>query len=79
MTVVILIALVAVLSALGAAGYFMVKHSGTEDEASAATARSKSMVRALTIRIGVSVVLFLCILLAWYMGWIKPGGLPVSR
>ena len=70
-----MIALVAVLSALGAAGYFMVKHSGGDDPAQADSARSKSMVRALTIRIAVSVLLFLCILLSWYMGWITPHGL----
>ena len=37
------------------------------------------MARALTVRIGLSVLLFLCILIAWKLGYIQPGGLPVSR
>jgi hypothetical protein len=28
--------------------------------------------------VGISVVLFLCILLSWKMGWIKPTGIPLT-
>ncbi|WP_225783707.1 twin transmembrane helix small protein [Xenophilus sp. Marseille-Q4582] len=37
------------------------------------------MARALTVRIGLSVLLFLCILIAWKLGYIQPGGLPVGK
>jgi hypothetical protein len=37
------------------------------------------MVRALTVRIGLSVVLFLCLLAAWKLGYIQPGGLPLGK
>ena len=37
------------------------------------------MARALTLRIGLSIALFLFILLSWFMGWIQPTGLPTGR
>jgi hypothetical protein len=37
------------------------------------------MARALAVRVGVSVALFLLILLAWKLGWITPKGLPTGR
>jgi hypothetical protein len=48
---------------------------GNED----ADRRSKNMARALALRVGLSVALFLFILLSWYMGWVKPTGIPVSH
>jgi uncharacterized membrane protein len=42
-------------------------------------AKSGGMARALTFRIGISVVLFLCMLLAWKFGYIQPTGLPVGK
>jgi len=42
-------------------------------------ARSGSMARALTVRIGLSVLLFVCLLAAWKLGYIQPGGLPVGK
>ncbi|MBP6894945.1 MAG: twin transmembrane helix small protein [Gammaproteobacteria bacterium] len=41
--------------------------------------RPGGMARALTVRIGLSVVLFLCLLLAWKLGYIQPTGLPAGR
>ncbi len=37
------------------------------------------MARALTFRIGLSVLLFLCMLLAWKLGYIQPTGLPLGK
>jgi hypothetical protein len=37
------------------------------------------MMRALAVRIGVSVALFVCILVAWRLGWIHPSGLPLGK
>jgi hypothetical protein len=39
----------------------------------------KRMAWALAVRVGVSVALFLLILLAWHLGWIAPKGLPTGR
>lgn len=65
---------VAVLCSLAGAGVFMLRkgRSATGDE------RSKHMARALALRVALSIALFLLILLSWYMGWVKPGGIPVG-
>ena len=71
MNFVILIAFIGILGALAAAGFFMLR-KGSGDR------RSPNMARALAIRVGVSVALFLIILLSWWMGWIQPTGVPLS-
>jgi hypothetical protein len=63
----------AILGALIAAGVFMIR--GGRDAGS----RSGNMMRALTIRIALSVLLFVCIMAAWRLGWIHPTGLPLGR
>jgi len=40
---------------------------------------SKKMARALTWRVGLSVALFLLLMLAWYAGLIEPHGIPPGR
>lgn len=39
---------------------------------------SKKMVRSLAIRVGLSVALFLALMIAWYAGLIAPHGLPIE-
>ncbi|MEI7783066.1 MAG: twin transmembrane helix small protein [Betaproteobacteria bacterium] len=65
------LAFVAILGALASALYFMLKggHSG---------AKTNHMARALAFRVGFSILLFLCVLLAWKLGYIRPTGLPVG-
>jgi hypothetical protein len=77
MTIVIVIALIAVLAALFGAGLFMLRRPRGDRDASSAP--DKRMARALAVRVGVSVALFLLILLAWKLGWITPKGLPTGR
>lgn len=72
MKVVIVVMLVAVLAALAGAGMFMLR-KGREPGT-----RNSAMARALALRVGLSVALFLFILLAWHFGWIKPTGIPIS-
>jgi hypothetical protein len=36
------------------------------------------MAKALAFRVGFSIVLFLCILLAWKMGYIHPTGIALQ-
>jgi hypothetical protein len=76
MTFIIVIALVGILAALASAGVFMLKRP---KEGSSPQQADKRMARALAVRVGVSVALFLLILLAWQMGWISPKGLPTNR
>jgi hypothetical protein len=72
MKVFIVIVLVAILGVLASAGVFMLKKG--RDPATAPHA----MARALAWRVGLSVALFLFILLAWSQGWVRPTGIPVS-
>ena len=73
---IIVIALIAVLGALASAGFFMLRKS---DDGAAGGRRDARMARALALRVGLSIALFLFILLAWQMGWITPSGLPTGR
>ena len=67
------LAFVGILASLAFALYYMLK-DGRDGRA-----KTGGMARALTVRIGLSVVLFLCILVAWKLGYIQPGGLPVGK
>jgi len=64
MQLVIVLVLVAIVASLGQALFAM--SSGRGD--------SRKMVRALTLRIGLSVLLFGALMLAWYFGLISPHG-----
>jgi cell division protein FtsW (lipid II flippase) len=80
MSILVALTFLVILAALAAAGFFMLRSSGTQEGTDAdAAKRNSRMARALTVRIGVSVVLFICVLLAWKFGYIKPTGFPVSR
>lgn len=69
---VFVVVLVAILCALGAAGFAMLR-GGRADEP-----KSRRMMQALAWRVGLSVALFILILFSFAMGWIRPGGVPVS-
>lgn len=73
MTYLVAIAFVAILGSLGAALFHMLK--GRE---SSTNAPSGGMAKALAFRVGFSIVLFVCILLAWKLGWIQPSGIPAG-
>jgi hypothetical protein len=62
MRAVIAVAFVGILGALAAALVFLLRDRGGTNR----------MVNALTIRIGLSVALFLFILFSYWMGWIEP-------
>jgi len=72
MSLVIALAFAAILGALVLAGVFMLKGG----QGASASGR---MMRALALRIALSVALFACILIAWLLGWISPGGVPIGR
>lgn len=72
MKILIAIAFVGILGALLFAGISMVR-DGRDGQP-----KTKRMANALAWRVGISVLLFIVILLSYHMGWIKPSGLPVS-
>lgn len=73
MKIVMVLMLVLVLAALASAGLFMLRRGDNQAD------DDRRMARALAVRVGLSVALFLFVLLSWYMGWVKPGGLPSGR
>ena len=73
MTYLVALAFLAIIASLAAALFFMMK-DGTEGKA-----KTSNMARALAFRIGFSVLLFVCILIAWKAGYIQPTGLPVGK
>ncbi|MES2980118.1 MAG: twin transmembrane helix small protein [Pseudomonadota bacterium] len=70
MSYVIALAFVAILGSLASALFFMLK-DGTGGKA-----KTNNMARALAFRVGLSVLLFVCVLIAWKLGYIQPTGLP---
>ncbi|MDO8771011.1 MAG: twin transmembrane helix small protein [Burkholderiaceae bacterium] len=73
MTYLVIFAFVAILGSLAAALFFMLK--GGED----GTRKTSSMARALAFRVGLSIVLFICVLAAWKLGYIQPTGIPAGK
>ena len=67
------IAFIGIIGALVMAGVFMMR-DGRDGKP-----KSGSMVRALALRVGLSVLLFACILLAYWAGWIQPTGVPLGK
>ena len=59
---------IGILAALGSALYQLSRKGGD----------SKKMIRALAIRVGLSIALFLLLMILWYFGIITPHGLPVQ-
>jgi hypothetical protein len=69
----IALAFLAILASLGSALFFMMK-DGQDGKP-----KSSNMARALALRVGFSIVLFACILLAWKLGYIQPTGIPAGK
>lgn len=73
MKILVLLGFLAIVASLGSALFFMLR-TQRDDAAS-----GKRMARALAWRVGLSVVLFVCLLLAWKLGYIQPTGLSATR
>lgn len=73
MKILVVLAFVAIFASLGSALYFMMRdgHDGRP--------KTSNMARALAFRVGFSIVLFLCILLAWKFGYIHPTGIRAGQ
>lgn len=74
MKTILVVMLVAVLGALAGAGFFMLRKRDAVD----GNRGDSAMARALALRVALSIAAFLLVLLAWWMGWIQPTGIPVS-
>ncbi len=77
MTYIIIIGFIAILASLGFAMLFMLK--GGEKDKQDNKSKANSMAKALAFRVGLSILLFICILLAWKFGYIQPTGIAAGR
>ena len=66
-------AFVGILGALAMAGVFMLR-DGRDGKR-----KSGNMMRALALRVGLSVLLFACVLFSWWAGWIHSTGMPLGN
>ena len=69
----VLVAFLAILASLGSALFFMMRDTGQDGRP-----KTSNMARALAFRVGFSVLLFVCILVAWKLGYIHPTGIPLK-
>jgi Na+-driven multidrug efflux pump len=65
MRYVVIAMLVLIIASLGSALYYMMR--GRDDP--------KKMARALAVRVGLSVALFVLLMAGWFLGLWRPGGL----
>jgi formate hydrogenlyase subunit 3/multisubunit Na+/H+ antiporter MnhD subunit len=77
MSYLIAIAFLGIFAALVSALFFMLRGGAQHEDtpSKAAEQRNKRMARALAMRVAISVVLFICVLLAWKLGYIHPTGI----
>ena len=72
MKLMVLLAFAAIIGSLGSALFFMMR-DGRDGRP-----KTSRMARALAFRVGFSILLFLGILAAWKLGYIRPTGIPVG-
>jgi len=69
----VIVGFVAIIGSLASALFFMMR-DGRDGRP-----KTSNMARALGFRVGFSILLFVCILLAWKLGYIQPTGIPVGQ
>lgn len=77
MTYIVIIGFIAILASLAFAMLFMLK--GGEKDKQDSKSKANNMAKALAFRVGLSILLFICILLAWKFGYIQPTGIAAGR
>ena len=69
----IALAFLAIIASLGSALFFMMR-DGRDGKP-----KTNNMARALALRVGVSILLFVCILIGWKLGYLHPTGIPAGK
>ena len=67
MRILVLLVFLGIVASLVSAGVYLMKDEG----------KTSRMAYALTLRIGLSILLFLFLLVAWGLGWIQASGIPI--
>lgn len=73
MKIVVALAFVLIIGSLASALVFMMR-DGRDGKP-----KTNNMVRALALRVGISILLFVFILISYMLGWIQPTGVPLVR
>ncbi|WP_089957397.1 twin transmembrane helix small protein [Limnohabitans sp. 2KL-3] len=74
MKILVVIAFIGIVLSLGSALFYMMRGSAPPVEGQ--SPKKGNMATALAFRVGFSIVLFICVLVSWKMGWIQPTGIP---
>ena len=69
----VILAFVAILGSLGTALFFMMKSNAK------GKTRAQKMAFALAMRVGISILLFVSVLLGWKLGYIHPTGIASGQ
>jgi hypothetical protein len=69
----VIFAFVAILGSLVTALFFMMKNNSN------GKSRAQKMAFALAMRVGISILLFISILLAWKFGFLQPTGIAAGQ
>ena len=69
----VVVAFVAIIGSLASALFFMLRDGQN------GKAKTSNMARALAFRVGFSILLFACVLVAWKLGYIQPTGIAAGR
>ncbi|MFM8576919.1 MAG: twin transmembrane helix small protein [Limnohabitans sp.] len=75
MKIMVTLAFAAILASLAFALIYMMR-APRDDSASGQPPPKGRMATALAFRVGFSILLFLCVVLALNLGWIHPTGIP---
>jgi hypothetical protein len=74
MKILVVIAFIGIVLSLGSALFYMMR--GSAPPSDGRPPPKGNMATALAFRVGFSIVLFICVLVSWKMGWIQPTGIP---
>ena len=74
MKFIVSLAFIAILAALATALFHMMRGPQSPGQTPQEPAKRR-MATALAFRVGLSILLFVCILVAWKAGWIQPTGI----
>jgi Protein of unknown function (DUF2909) len=77
MTYLVILGFIAILGSLATAMFFMLK--GGEKDKQDSKAKANRMACALAFRVGFSILLFICVLVAWKLGYIHPTGITAGQ
>jgi formate hydrogenlyase subunit 3/multisubunit Na+/H+ antiporter MnhD subunit len=74
MKFIVALAFLGIFASLASALVFMMRNG-----AQGQSPKSGRMVKALGIRVGLSILLFICVLIGWHLGYLQPTGIAPGQ